>query len=214
MPANLRTATMPTKVRAGWRWLRLGLWVAAGIAVVAYLFGMRGANEKAAPTSYATMFGGPFTLTDTHGRTVTEASLKGRPFAIFFGFTRCPEVCPTTLSTLTRLHLALGKDAEQLRIVFVSVDPGHDTAASLGSYLAAFPIEVTGLTGTPGQLAQIEKGYAVYVKKVPLEGGDYTIDHTAAVYLMDAQGRFVTTLGYDDSGADKLAILKRFLAPR
>jgi protein SCO1/2 len=205
---------MPTEARAGWRWLRIALWVAATVAVAALLFGIQGANRQAADSSYAALFGGPFTLTDTQGRTVTEADLKGRPYAMFFGFTRCPEVCPTTLSSLTRLHQALGKDAERLRIVFVSVDPGHDTPAGLGEYLAAFPIPVTGLTGTPEQLAQIQKGYAVYVKKVPLEGGDYTIDHTASVYLMDAQGRFVSTLGYDDSEANKLNILKRFLAQR
>jgi protein SCO1/2 len=205
---------MSSKAGANWRWLRIGLWVAVAAAVAALLFGIQGANRKVADGSYAAMFGGPFTLVDTHGRTVTEASLKGRPFAIFFGFTRCPEVCPTTLSSLTRLHQALGKDADRLRIVFVSVDPGHDTPASLGAYLAAFPIPVTGLTGTPAQLAQIETGYAVYVKKVPLEGGDYTIDHTASVYLMDAQGRFVSTLGYDDPEARKLDILKRFLAQR
>jgi protein SCO1/2 len=205
---------MPTEARAGWRWLRIALWVAAAVAVAALLFGIQGANRQAADSNYAAMFGGPFTLTDTQGSTVTEADLKGRPYAMFFGFTRCPEVCPTTLSSLTRLHQALGKDAEQLRIVFVSVDPGHDTPAGLGQYLASFPIPVTGLTGTPEQLAQIQKGYAVYVKKVPLEGGDYTIDHTAAVYLMDAEGRFVATLGYDEPEAEKLKILKRFLAPR
>jgi protein SCO1/2 len=207
-------SAMPTEARAGWRWLRIGLWVAAAVAVAALLFGIQGANRRVADSSYAAMFGGPFTLTDTQGRSVTEADLKGRPYAMFFGFTRCPEVCPTTLSSLTRLHQALGTDATRLRIVFVSVDPGHDTPASLGTYLASFPIPVTGLTGTPEQLAQIQKGYAVYVKKVPLAGGDYTIDHTASVYLMDAEGRFVTTLGYDDSEANKLNILKRFLAQR
>jgi protein SCO1/2 len=205
---------MQSESSANWRWLRIGLWVAVAAAVAALLFSIQGANRKVADTSYAAMFGGPFTLTDTQGRTVTEASLKGRPYAIFFGFTRCPEVCPTTLSSLTRLHQALGKEADRLRIVFVSVDPGNDTPTRLGTYLAAFPVPVTGLTGTPAQLAQIEKGYAVYVKKVPLEGGEYTIDHTASVYLMDAQGRFVSTLGYDDSESRKLDILKRFLAQR
>ncbi len=208
---------MRSEADARWHWLRIALWVAAAVAVAVLLFGVQAANRQATVSNYATLFGGPFTLTDTRGRTVTEADLKGRPYAMFFGFTRCPEVCPTTLSSLTRLHQALGKDADRLRIVFVSVDPGHDTPASLGNYLAVFPIPVTGLTGltgTPEQLAQIQKGYGVYVGKVPLDGGDYTIDHTASVYLMDAQGRFVTTLGYDDSETDKLNILKRFLAQR
>ena len=203
---------MPSEARGGWRLLRIVLWLAAGVAVAALLFGIQSVNRQAAVTSYGAMFGGPFTLTDTQGRTVTEASLKGQPHAIFFGFTRCPEICPTTLASLTRLHQALGKDAEKLRIVFVSVDPEHDTPGRLGDYLSDFPIPVTGLTGTPEQLAQIIKGYAVYVKKVPLEGGDYTIDHTTAVYLMDASGQFVSTLGYDDTDANKLSILKRFLA--
>jgi protein SCO1/2 len=205
---------MSSEAHAGWRWLQIGLWGAAAFAVAALMFGVQSANRQITDSSYASMFGGQFTLTDTQGRTVTEADLRGVPYAMFFGFTRCPEVCPTTLSSLTRLHQALGKEAEQLRIVFVSVDPGHDTPASLGTYLASFPIPVTGLTGTPAQLAQIQKGYGVYVKKVALEGGDYTIDHTTSVYLMDAQGRFVTTLGYDDTEADKLNIFKRFLAQR
>jgi protein SCO1/2 len=203
---------MAGEARSGWRLLRGALWLAVGVAVAALLFGIQSVNRDVAKTQYSAMFGGPFTLTDTSGKTVTEASLNGQPHAIFFGFTRCPEICPTTLASLTRLHQALGKDAERLRIVFVSVDPERDTPERLGDYLAAFPIPVTGLTGTPEQLAQIIKGYAVYVKKVPLEGGDYTIDHTTAVYLMDARGQFVTTLGYDDSDANKLNILKRFLA--
>ena len=203
---------MAGEARTGWRVLRIGLWVAVGVAVAALLFGIQSANRDVATTQYKAMFGGPFTLTDTQGRTLTEASLIGQPHAIFFGFTRCPEVCPTTLASLTRLHQALGKDAERLGIVFVSVDPEHDSPARLGDYLKAFPIPVTGLTGAPEQLAQIIKGYAVYVKKVPLEGGDYTIDHTTAVYLMDASGNFVTTLGYDDTDTNKLSILKRFLA--
>jgi protein SCO1/2 len=205
---------MAGEARKRWRLLRIGLWLAVGVAVAALLFGIQSVNRDVATTQYNAMFGGPFTLTDTQGRTVTEASLKGQPHAIFFGFTRCPEICPTTLASLTRLHKSLGKDAERLRIVFVSVDPEHDTPQRLGDYLAAFPIPVTGLTGTPEQLAQIIKGYAVYVKKVPLEGGDYTIDHTTAVYLMDARGQFVSTLGYDDTDANKLSILKRFLAQR
>lgn len=202
---------MTTKPRNGLRWLRIGLWAVVAMVAGALLLALSFSDQRPEVTSQGTMFGGPFTLTDTNGRSVTEASLKGRPHAIFFGFTRCPEVCPTTLSSLTRLHEALGKDAQRLQIVFVSVDPGHDTPASLGTYLAAFPVPVTGLTGTPAQLAQIQKGYGVYVKKVPLEGGDYTIDHTATVYLMDARGQFVTTLGYDDDEATKLKILKRFL---
>ena len=146
------------------------------------------------------------------GSKVTDKTLAGKPFAIFFGFTRCPEVCPTTLARMASLRRQLGKDGDKFEIVFVSVDPEHDKPADIGSYISLFRTPILGLTGTAKQLATIQKGYGVYVKKVTLEGGDYTIDHTAAIFLMDAQGKFVTTIDYHESDKVALEKLRRIIA--
>jgi len=156
--------------------------------------------------------GGAFTMTDQNGRTVTEATLRGKPYAIFFGFTHCPDVCPTTLSRLAGLRKALGRDGDRFRIVFVTVDPEQDKPANLRSYLSLFDTPIIGLSGTQAQLARIVKAYRIYYKKVPLDGGDYTIDHTATIFLMDAEGGFVTTIDHHESQDMALAKLKRLIA--
>jgi len=185
------------------------LWALVGIAAIAGVVIAVASipkNGSFAASSYADSFGGPFTLTAPDGSPVSDKTLVGKPFAIFFGFTRCPEVCPTTLARMASLREQLGKDGMKFNIVFVSVDPEHDKPADIGSYISLFKTPIFGLTGTPEQLAKIQKGYGVYVKKVPIEGGDYTIDHTAAIYLMDAHGKFVTTIDYHEQ--DKVAIEK------
>ena len=152
-------------------------------------------KEPAAPTS-TVQIGGPFQLVDMQGRPVTEKSLLGKPTAIFFGFTYCPEICPTTLAEMTGWLKALGNDADKLNAVFVSVDPERDTPEQLRLYLANFDPRIQGLTGTSEQVAAVTKAYRVYYKKIPTDGGGYTVDHSAAVYLFDAKGRFVEPIGY------------------
>ncbi|WP_181701297.1 SCO family protein [Chthonobacter albigriseus] len=156
--------------------------------------------------------GGPFTLVDTNGRTITEKDLAGKPYAIFFGFTHCPDVCPTTLAELSVLMGEMGADAEKLNVVFVTVDPERDTPESLKSYLSSFSDKVIGLSGTEDQVADVVAKYRVYRRKVPTEGGDYTMDHTAAVFLMGADGRFRGTISYGEAQADALAKLQRLVA--
>jgi protein SCO1 len=192
---------------------RFGLWLLAGLAGAAGLLLYVGtARQPSSPASnYADTFGGPFTLTAPDGSTVTEKTLKGKPYAIFFGFTRCPDVCPTTLARMARLRKALGPEGTKFNIVFVSVDPGHDKPADIGSYVGLFGTPVIGLTGTDTQLTQIKKGFGVFVEKVPQPGGDYTIDHTAAVYLMDRDGAFVSTIDHDESDQMALAKFKRLI---
>lgn len=143
--------------------------------------------------------GGPFSLTDMNGRPVTQASLLGKPTAIFFGFTYCPEVCPTTLTELTAAMKALGKDADRLNVVFVSLDPERDTPERMRLYLGNFDRRIVGYTGTPQAVAAAAKAYRVYFRKVPLDGGDYTVDHSSAVYLFDRKGRFVAPIGYGEA---------------
>ncbi len=136
--------------------------------------------------------GGPFRLTDQNGAAFSDQDLKGKTFLVFFGFTHCPEVCPTTLFEISQIMRELGPDADRTAALFISVDPERDTPEALKDYLASFDPHLRGLTGDAQALAAVAKAYRVYYKKVPLEGGDYTMDHTAIVYLMGKDGRFVS----------------------
>lgn len=160
----------------------------------------------------AEKYGGDFTLTAPDGSKVTRASLDGKPFAIYFGFTRCPDVCPTALSSLARQKKALGKDGERLRVVFVSVDPGHDDPRLIGEYVSLFDTPILGLTGTEAQLKAIEENFGVYAAKVPQPGGDYTIDHTAAVFLLNAKGELVDTIGHNEPDPQAIARMRKALS--
>ncbi|NLR72067.1 SCO family protein [Novosphingobium sp. ERN07] len=193
------------------RWI-LWLVVLLVLGVLAAATLTRGGTGAGEPASgYTNAFGGPFSLTAPDGSTVTEKTLAGKPYAIFFGFTRCPDVCPTSLARMARLRKQLGPDGMKFSIVFVSVDPGHDKPADLGNYVALFGTPIIGLTGTDAQLEQIKKGYGVYSAKVPQPGGDYTIDHTAAIYLMTAKGAFAGTIDTQESDATALEKLKRLI---
>jgi protein SCO1/2 len=136
--------------------------------------------------------GGPFRLIDQNGTAVTDQDMKGKPFLVFFGFTHCPDVCPTTLFDVSEVLRSLGPDADRAGALFITVDPERDTTAALKDYLASFDPHLRGLTGDADALAAVAKEYRVYYKKVPLDGADYTMDHTAIVYLMDKDGRFVS----------------------
>lgn len=171
------------------------------------LIGRPAQKEAAAPSQ----IGGPFTMTDQNGREVSDATLRGKPYAIFFGFTRCPDVCPTTLARMAQLRRTLGPDGDRINIVFVSLDPEHDKAENIGAYVAMFETPIIGLTGTPEQIARIVRAFHVYYRKVPLKGADYTIDHTASVFLMDTDGEFVTTIDHAESQEMAVAKMRRLL---
>ncbi|MGY3618984.1 SCO family protein [Bradyrhizobium sp. USDA 10063] len=155
--------------------------------------------------------GGPFQLTDQAGQTVTDKSLKGKPSLIFFGFTHCPDVCPTSLFEISEVLRAMGKDADKVNAYFVSVDPERDTAAAMKDYLSSFDPHLKGLTGNPDAIAKVLSAYRVYAKKVPLKDGDYTMDHTALIYLMDRDGKFVSSFNLKRSPEEAAADLKRYL---
>ena len=135
--------------------------------------------------------GGPFHLEDQNGKPVSDQDMKGRPFLVFFGFTHCPDVCPTTLFDMSQLLRQLGPDADRTGALFITVDPERDTPAVMKDYLSNFDPHLRGLTGDQAAIDAALKVYRVYAKKVPLPGGDYTMDHTAVVYLMDKAGQFV-----------------------
>ncbi|WP_245185574.1 SCO family protein [Falsiroseomonas frigidaquae] len=154
--------------------------------------------------------GGPFRLTDHRGRPVTEQDFRGRPVAIFFGFTSCPDVCPTTLNEMTSFIEAMGADADRIQWLFVSVDSERDTPQAMANYLEAFDRRITGLSGTEPQIAEAARSFRVYYQRVPLEGGGYTMDHSASIFLLDAEGRFAGTVDYKEServALEKLRLL-------
>jgi protein SCO1/2 len=179
--------------------------LAIGLLVVLWLAGgLRGVAPPAA-------IGGPFQLTDQTGQTVTEKNLQGRPTLIFFGFTHCPDVCPTSLFEMSEVLRAMGKDADRVNAYFVSVDPERDTPEVIKTYLQSFDPHLKGLTGSEAQVAKVMSAYRVYAKKIPLKDGDYTMDHTALIYLMDKNGQFVAPFNLKRTPEDAAADLKRFL---
>jgi protein SCO1 len=155
--------------------------------------------------------GGPFKLTDQNGQAVSDQDLLGRPFLVFFGFTHCPDVCPTTLFEVSEILRALGRDADRTRALFITVDPERDTPSVMKDYLSSFDPHLSGLSGDPAAIAAIAKGYRVYYKKVPLDQGGYTMDHTAIVYLMDKEGRFVSPFSLKRTAEAAAADLHRYL---
>ncbi len=179
----------------------------ASIVLIIVLVSGRDPVPRAGPSA----IGGPFSLVDQNGRTVTDQDLRGRPFLVFFGFTHCPDVCPTTLFELSEVLGKLGTDAGKVSALFVTVDPERDTPAQMKDYLSSFDPHLVGLTGDPSAIAAVAKEYRVYVKKVPLDHGDYTMDHTALVYLMDKDGRFVAPFNLKRPMDDAAADLRRHL---
>ena len=135
--------------------------------------------------------GGPFHLEDQSGKVVTDQDMKGKPYLVFFGYTHCPDICPTTLFDMAPVMKQLGPDADRTGALFITVDPERDTEAVMKDYLSNFDPHVRGLTGDQASIAAAIKEYRVYAKKIPLKDGDYTMDHTAVVYLMDKTGNFV-----------------------
>lgn len=155
---------------------------------------------------------GDYRLVTDKGEAFTAQTLSGKPTAVFFGYTHCPDVCPTTLGDISIWQDALGERAQGLRIYFVTVDPERDTAPVLAEYLS-WAEGITGVTGAPDQIAAALQSFAVFARRVDDEAGDYTMDHTAFVMLFDRQGRFVDTIGYQEPEATALPKLERLLSP-
>lgn len=155
---------------------------------------------------------GDYVLTATDGTTFTEETLKGAPSAVFFGFTHCPEVCPTTLGDVATWNAILEEeDGEQLRVYFVTVDPERDTAEVLGDYVS-WADGVVGVTGSAEEIAKAIKAFVIYARKVPIEGGGYTMDHSASVLLFDSKGRLYEPIGYQEGETRAMDKIRRLLA--
>jgi len=177
------------------------------IGLLLMLWVLGGVRGVATPVA----IGGPFQLTDQSGATITEKSLQGRPSLIFFGYTHCPDICPTSLFEISEVLRAMGRDADRVNAYFVSVDPERDTVQTMKDYLSSFDPHLKGLTGDPQAVAKVASEYRVYAKKVPLKDGDYTMDHTALVYLMDRDDRFVGPFNLKRTPEEAAADLKHYL---
>jgi protein SCO1/2 len=182
--------------------LRLGLWIAAGLALAAFLVlnlnaPRPGGSGSGLPAE--ARIGGPFQLTDHTGARFDSASrLAGRKHIVFFGFTHCPDICPTTLQEITEHLEKLGPAADGLEVLFITVDPERDTPQHLATYLSSFDKRITGLTGTTAEIGSVLKLYRAFAEKVPTTSGDYTMNHTATVFLFDGKSSLRSTLTFQE----------------
>ncbi|NSZ17229.1 SCO family protein [Agrobacterium vitis] len=194
--------------------LRIGLWilVAASAALLGYLTLEIGQSSR---TVGEAAYGVPFQLVDQRGQPVSEQVLRGKPSAVFFGFTHCPEFCPTTLFELDGWLKQVDPQGGHLNAYFVSVDPERDTTEILNTYVSNVSDRIIGITGAPDKVMEMVKGFRVYAKKVPVDeanpNGDYTMDHTASVFLLDAQGRFKGTIAYGENPETAVQKLQKLM---
>ena len=202
--------------------LRAALWIS--VAITLFVLGAAAVAGYAARTGsdrgsggIAAMLpgaplGGAFNLLDHKGQPITEAVFREKPSAVLFGFTHCPDVCPTTLMEMAGWAAALGADGDRMRFVFVTVDPERDTPEVLAEYLPAFSDRIIGITGEPEKVHAMVKDHKVFSRKAPIEGGDYAMNHTASVLLLDETGSLVGTIARGENRDAAIAKLKNLVA--
>jgi protein SCO1 len=160
--------------------------------------------------SHAALIGGPFALQDGNGKTVSNVTLKGRPFLVYFGYTHCPDVCPTTLAHISEILDKMGK--KPIPALFITVDPDRDTPKIMQDYVSSFNPAIVGLSGGPQAIAATEKTFRVFARKgKPEPDGDYSMDHSSVVYLMDKNGAFVEAFNIERPPADAAKELEKYL---
>ena len=175
------------------------------------ILGALAIQQAGRPSYAASGIGGPFALVDGDGKPVTEATFAGQPLLVFFGYTHCPDVCPTTLDAISQTFKALGP-GKPAHALFVTLDPERDTPAVMKDYVSSFDNRIVGLTGSQAAIDQVAHEFRVYAKKVPTGDGSYSVDHTGVVYLMDAKGNFVESFNPDlDDPAKAAATLSTYL---
>ncbi|RFC65327.1 SCO family protein [Fulvimarina endophytica] len=189
--------------------VRLVLWVAVALlagATLAVFWAMQGSGRPAVADE---PYGSPFQLVDQNGDAVTEQALRGRPSAVFFGFTHCPEVCPTTLYELSGFQKQIAEEGgDPFQIVFVTVDPERDTPAILKDYVGALSDDVLAITGEPEKVAEMIGSWGVFAQKDG-EGENYNMNHTATTFLIDEAGHFAGTIAYGEKAETAKAKLER-----
>ena len=194
------------------RQARLIIWALCAVALAAIGVFFITSKPDQAPTRMVTSasFGGPFTLVGSNGQPFGSDQLKGKPYVLFFGFTHCPDTCPTTLARLVKLRRDAGGDGA-FDIVFVTVDPERDGPKEMATYSKAFGAPIIGLTGSAAQIDQVKKDFGIFSQKVATGDGDYTVDHTATVLLFDRDGKFVATIAPDEQDQPAVDKLKRMI---
>ena len=190
--------------------LRLALFAAVvfavGFSVALIAIGRR---QETTSTGIASI-GGPFSLTGAGGKIVTDRDFSGKLMLVLFGYTNCPDVCPTELQTIAQALDKLGPDAGKIAPIFISIDPERDKPDALSAYVKAFSPRITGLSGTPEQVAAAAKAYRVYYRKANADRGpDYTMDHSVFIYLMDGDGKYLTHFTFETSPSDIAEVLKK-----
>jgi protein SCO1/2 len=201
-PANPRRFVMVAVLLAGLVILGGGAFLAVAL---------RDNPRGVAGTALAGAIGGPFRLVDQNGKTVTDADLKGKWSLVYFGYTHCPDACPTALNDISIALDQLGPKRDAVRAVFITVDPERDTSEALKSYVASFDAPILALTGTPEAIARAAKGYRVYYAKHPEAGGDYSMDHSSVIYVMDPEGRFTASFTHESAPEQIAERLKKLL---
>jgi protein SCO1/2 len=193
--------------------IRILLWLLVALAIAGtaalYLF-HSGWEKPPQATAEKTSFGGPFTLEGADGKPFSSAQLAGKPYAIYFGFTRCGDICPTTLQRLVKLRREAASD-DALNIVFITIDPTNDGPKEVGQYARLFGAPIIGLTGSPAQIARVKKQYGIYAEPVPHAAMGQSIAHTATVLLFDRSGNFSGTISKDEPDSSAVATLKQLI---
>jgi protein SCO1 len=184
-----------------------------GLAIALAVIALVGSGVWIAVTparNPASLVGGPFKLEMGDGKTLTDADMKGHPFLVYFGYTHCPDVCPTTLAQISDVLRKMPD--KPIKALFITVDPERDSPAAMGDYVGSFDPRVVGLSGTPQEVAAVEKAYRVYARKGESQAnGGYSMDHSSVVYLMDARGEFVEALNMDRPAEDVAKELAGYL---
>jgi protein SCO1/2 len=196
--------------------VRLLLWALVALAIIGAiaLYVVPQFETLSPPVQTATTktsFGGPFTLVGADGKPFSSQALAGKPYALYFGFTRCGDVCPTTLSRLVKLRREAAND-QGMRIVFITIDPTNDGPKEVGQYATLFDAPIIGLTGSQAQIDQVKKQFGIYAEAIPNAPMGQQMAHTATVLLFDGAGQLAGTIAADDPDSDALAKIKKLVS--
>ena len=201
-----------TKGRASLRKLRYGLWalVVVALGVVGWTQFVSPRLDQLADAGTGSLGRGDYSLQTTDGSAFDQAALRGKASAVFFGFTHCPDVCPTTLGDIAGWREQLGPDADKLRVFFVTVDPERDSVDTLRDYVSWVP-GVVGVSGSPEEIAKAIKAFRIYARKSPTQGGGYSMDHSSTMLLFDRDGQYAGLIAYQEEDERAMTSLRRLL---